>query len=156
MKTLTLVRDIRHSTVTLGWLTLGNRKWATLERPFIVCPHGGKGGLKSKSCVPVGEYRLYPHDTEAFPKVWALVNPSLDVYHYPHEVPKFKEGVARTAVLIHVANWVHELRGCIAIGTTRQKDTADTWMVKNSRDAINQLRMAMGNEMHNLIINGES
>lgn len=155
MKTLSLLRDINHSSVTLGWLSFGTRKWATIERPFIICPHGGKGGLKSKSCVPVGEYRLYPHDTEAFPKVWALVNPSLDVYHFPHDVPKMRQDVARTAVLIHVANWVHELRGCIALGTSRQKDGADSWMVKNSRDAINQLRTIMANETFNIVITGE-
>lgn len=152
MKTLTLVRDIRHSTVTLGWLSYGSRKWASIEKPFIICPHGGKGGLKSKSCVPEGDYRLYPHDSEQHPKVWALVNPALDVYHWPTDVPKIKQAVARTVVLIHVANWAHELRGCIAIGRTRLKDTGDVWMVKDSREALNQLRTSVGNESLTLTI----
>lgn len=151
MKTLLLTRDVKTEGCTLGWLSFGQRKWSSLERPFIICPNGGKGGLKGRSCVPTGEYRLFPHDTEAFPKVWALVNPSLDVYHWPIDVPKYRAGIARTAVLIHVANWVHELRGCIAIGRTRFKDT-QTWMVKDSREAVNQLRTMMGNEMFNLVI----
>jgi len=155
MKQLLLTRDVSTSLCTLGWLSFESRKWASIERPWIVCPNNGKGGLKSKSCVRIGDYRLFAHDTEAFPKVWALVNPALDVYHFPADVPKYKQGVARTAVLIHVANWVHELRGCIAIGRTRFKDGADSWMVRESRDAINQLRSVIANESFTLKIENQ-
>lgn len=150
MKTLTLVRDISTSQVTLGWLSFGGKKWASLERPWIIDPIG-KGGLKGRSCVPVGEYKLVPHDTEAHPRVWALVNPQLDVYHDPAAVPSYKASFARTAVLIHVANFVHEIRGCIALGKTRQKDR-ETWMVRSSRDAINELRtLATGTDLRLII-----
>jgi hypothetical protein len=152
MKTLNLIRDLSTPSCTLGWLTFGQKKWATIERPWIPSNDAGKGGLKSKSCVPCGAYKITPHDTEAFPKVWALQNPALDVYHWPADVPVSKQAFARTAVLIHVANWAHELRGCIAVGTVRAKDNNDLWMVKNSRDAINQLRTVLGSGDFTLVI----
>lgn len=152
MKILNLARDISNPFVTLGWLSVNGKKWPSIERPWVP-DQLGKGGSKGRSCVPVGEYQLLPHDTEAHPHVWAMVNPALDVYHYPGEVPVAKLGYARTAVLIHVANYVHELRGCIAIGKTRAR-VGDQWMVRNSRDAINELRSAATGVDLKLIIEG--
>lgn len=150
MKTLNLVRDISTAQITLGWLSFGNKKWASLERPWLIDPFG-KGGLKGFSCVPVGEYQLVPYDSEAHQKVWALVNPQLDVYRDPISVPAHKQSFARTCVLIHVANFAHELRGCIALGKTRSKDQTQ-WMVRNSRDAINELRtVATGADLRLII-----
>lgn len=155
MKILTLIRDISTPEITMGWLSINGKKWATLERPWAPAIVG-RGGMKGRSCVPPGEYQLLPHDTEAHPKVWALVNTSLDVYRDPVSVPTAKLGYARTAVLIHVANFVHELRGCIALGKTRGKDR-DQWMVRSSRDAINELRAhATGADLKLIIENSNA
>ena len=116
-----------------------------MERPCVpslFTPSGTKG----RSCFPPGTYRLTKHSSEAFPNVWALVNPLLDVYHQPNDVPKDKKEFARTAVLIHAANWAFELRGCIAPGKTRQR-TSGQWMVTRSRDALNELRNAIGSAL---------
>ncbi len=141
---LELTRDLKAPTCTLGWLGLSGRKWASIERPWVPNTAGGRGGSKGVSCVPTGEYRLEPHSTEAHPKVWALVNHQLDVYHWDADVPPSRVGLGRTVVLIHVANWASELRGCIAIGKTRAKDGTHGWMIQESRDAVNELRMAIG------------
>ncbi len=151
MKTLTLVRDVRTTLCNSGWLSFNGKKWATLERPWI--PGAGLGGLKGRSCIPAGEYRLLPYDSEAHPRVWALHAPHLDVYRDPSAVPVNKTAFARTCVLIHVANYVHELRGCIAIGKTRERENGQ-WVLRNSRDAINELRtVATGSDLC-LVIEG--
>jgi hypothetical protein len=67
----------------------------------------------------------------------ALVNEALWVYHLDEDVPAERRGYARTAVLIHPANYVAELRGCIAPGWERVGFT-----VQDSRRAFEQLRVA--------------
>ena len=61
------------------------------------------------SSVPKGKYALEQHDSKKFGKTVALVNTELDVYHYKHS-----EG--RYAILVHPANIVDQLQGCIALG----------------------------------------
>ena len=145
MSTLTLLlqRDLKTPTETLGYLSLKDRKWASIERPWVPSL-ASPGGAKGMSCVPSGEYRLEPHTTEAHPRVWALVNVGLEIYHWDWDVPQARRGLARTVCLIHVANWASELRGCIAIGKVRVKDQNGRWMVERSRDAINELRSVIG------------
>lgn len=122
---LSLARD-PHITCTLGALSLNGHLWQSLERPWVPGPLGGTKGI---SCVPVGTYRLVKHDTEAHPRSFALVNETLGVYHL--EVPAGRQG--RTACLIHVANFVTELRGCIALGMERSGET-----LRRSKVAIDQ------------------
>jgi hypothetical protein len=126
---------------TLGNLYVGRRTFATIERPWVRAAKG-RGGKKGVSCVPAGTYQLVPHNSESFGRVWALVNPDLDVYHQEVDVPAAKRGIARTAVLIHTANWVEELRGCIAPGVKHAKgDRGD--MVVSSRAAMAAIRELM-------------
>lgn len=141
---LFLNRDYHDPSVTLGTIESFGRKLQTLERPWVPSAKS-VAGTKGVSCVAPGRYRLEPHSTEAHKDVWALVNPSLDVYHWESEVPRDRRGVARTTVLIHSANWPEELRGCIAPGLSRFKAVppsggAKAWMVQSSRDALNQFR----------------
>jgi len=107
----------------------------TIERPWIPSPDS-KGGTKGISCVPTGTYKLVRHDTETHPRTWALVNEELDVVHLPGDMP----GNPRTAVLIHAANWAHELRGCIAPGTRTARDEQGRYMVCDSRKAMKLLQ----------------
>ena len=144
---LDLHRDLRDQTCTLGYLSTPTRKWASIERPWVPIDES-PSGRKGVSCVPPGVYKLEPHSSEAHRLVWALVNPSLWVYHYDHEVPVNRRGFARTVVLIHIANWASELRGCIALGKTRAREQG-VWMVRQSSDAVNELRMAMAGQYDN-------
>jgi len=125
---LRLVRDLANNACTLGTLAIGSAIYQSLERPWIAAQPAGAKGI---SCVPGGTYRLALHDTEAHPRSFALVNEEIGVYHY--ELPPGKPG--RTACLIHVANWVSELRGCIALGMERTLN-GDAWMLRRSKIAV--------------------
>src|SRR6187551_2557116 len=128
---LTLEREPQHPDCTLGVLVVGDVALSTIEKPWI--PGLLEGGMKGVSCVPRGTYRLVRHDTEAHPRTWALVNEALNVFHLPGpSVPP----TARTAVLIHSANFAHELRGCIAPGTRTGRDSEGRYMVQESRKAF--------------------
>lgn len=120
-----LIRD-PHVTCTLGVMSLNDRHWQSLERPWVPGPPGGTKGI---SCVPTGTYRLVRHDSESHPRSFALVNEEFGVYHL--EVPPGKQG--RTVCLIHVANFVQELRGCIALGMERSNEA-----LLQSKRAIDQ------------------
>lgn len=141
-----LVRDQCSPAGTLGYIDLPtSRRIFTLERPWVPAPPFASNlldpppcGRKGVSCIPPGVYTLVPHDTDAHPDTFALVNPDLWVYHYDSDVPTWRKGKARTAVLIHPANFVEELRGCIAPGLGRAATGAPT--VLSSRHAFNLLR----------------
>lgn len=143
---LELIRDDSLPTCTLGRIIVFGKTFYTIERPWVP-EDNSPGGRKGVSCVPVGEYRLERHNGEAFQKVWALVNPSLGVYHLPQDVPAAQKFTARTACLMHPANWAHELRGCIAPGKTRTQDANRQWMVTRSRDAVNEIRTLIGSAL---------
>lgn len=125
---LTLTRDYS-GACTLGRLIAGDLTLQTLERPWVAYPPY-LCGHPDTSCVPSGVYELVLHDTPKFPRHFALVNPSLGVYH--ETVPAGQIG--RVACLLHVANDVEQVEGCIALGLKREY-VGDQWMVLNSRDA---------------------
>lgn len=128
----TLTRAIDNGVCTLGTMQVSGSLLQTLERPWIPSLDS-PGGTKGVSCVPPGTYRLVRHDTEAHPRSFALVNEDLGVYHYA--IPPGKAG--RTACLIHVANWVTELRGCIALGMDRGENS-----IARSRVAVDRFYRA--------------
>lgn len=135
---LTLFRDSQSSTATTGFFDTKPHRIFTLERPWL--PVGGAPcGQKGVSCVPPGRYQLVPHNSEAHPHTVALVNPALWVYHFDEDVPPERRGFARTTVLIHPANYVSELRGCIAPGLARGGGL--TPEVHESRRAFAQLAL---------------
>ncbi|CAB4165409.1 hypothetical protein UFOVP820_44 [uncultured Caudovirales phage] len=143
---LELIRDTSLPYCTLGRLIVAGKTFFTIERPWIPDPRS-PGGTKGVSCIPTGEYRLERHSGEAFQKVWAMVNAANGVYHLPADVPAGLRSSARTACLIHPANWAHELRGCIAPGKTRAMDSTRHWMVTRSRDAVNEIRTLIGTSL---------
>lgn len=100
---------------TLGLLMVPevNLTLCSMERPWIpstTC----KGGLKGRSCVPLGVYQLVRHDSKKHPQTWALVNHELDVVHYEGDDADPDED--RATCLIHTANFASQLEGCIAPG----------------------------------------
>lgn len=155
---LSLIRDQCSPAGSLGYIDLPSGippehqtyRIYTLERPWIsqlpgtfwtsddpewIQPPCGRKGV---SCIPPGVYDLVPHSTDAHPDTFALVNPDLWVYHFEQDVPRYQRGIARTAVLIHPANYVEELRGCIAPGMSRTSTTKKA--VWESRHAFALLR----------------
>lgn len=136
---LLLRRDWRADNCTMGVLSFSTPTEdyvaQTMERPWIPMP-GSRGGLSGKSCVPPGDYQLERHNSEAHPNTWALVNSDLDVIHYEDA----NRPTARCLVLIHVANYARELRGCIAPGRTRAVDSEGVNMVTGSKLAMLELK----------------
>ena len=117
----------------------------TLERPWVA---GMPGGMPFVSCVPDGRYSLVEHGRPNGDRVPALRNPDLGVYYSKTSVPP--EG-GRTLILIHAANWVDQLHGCIApgIGSTVSDNRM---MVTNSRAAMVKVMESFDNGDDELVI----
>lgn len=127
---------------TMGELQIPDGpKFYTVELPWVPAAAGIHCGLQGLSCIGLGIYRLEPRETEARGYHWILSNPELRVYRQPREVPA---GVyARSLILIHAANWAHELLGCIAPGKDKGVIGIE-WGVAQSRAAMLELRVAIG------------
>lgn len=147
-----LVRHAYLPDVTLGTLYVGSLKLATLEEPWSPNPFGPGGqrreGLKRESCVPDGTYELQPHHTVKHPECWALVNPSLGIWH--HSVPPGLP-YGRFAILIHAGNTTLDIEGCLLVGL-RHGRIEGTAAVLESRAALAQLRARLGTSSHSLEI----
>lgn len=149
---LILTRDTTqpdHLRCTLGVLRINGSSWQTMERPWLPTDQG-PSGIKGASCISVGTYQLIPRETEAKGKHWLLYNPELGVYRSPDEVPTNAYG--RSLILIHAANWAHELMGCIAPGRERVLDAKGEWMVTQSQPAMSDLRSLLLNKDHQLTL----
>lgn len=136
---LVLTRDLQEPECNIGKLAFSTPAedffCDTIERPWIpskVC----RGGLKSRSCVPPGIYRLERHNTEAHPHTWALVNPELDVVHRGDD----NDERIRVCSLLHIANYAREVKACIGVGFGRARDEFGFRMVTNSRRAMIELK----------------
>lgn len=90
----------------------------SLERPWI-------DNVPNISCVPEGVYELVYHKYKNRTDTFALKGGT--VSHYPNDE------FARNLILIHPANYPHELQGCIATGkdkdTDRMIDSGDAFKV---------------------------
>ena len=133
MTTLTLERYCYSETETEGRLWLDEETCLyTLERPWRP---GSPGGMPFISCVPDGAYELLPHVRPDGTEVWALRNPDNGVFYERGE----RTGAGRYLILIHAANWVEQIQGCIAPGINRVIND-NRVMVTNSRQAIEMIR----------------
>lgn len=74
-----------------------------------------------------------------------MVNEDLGIYQYPH--PKAK----RDLILIHKANVMTELAGCIAPGS-RHGGLGDKFAVYSSEDTMDALKVVLGDKTHTLTI----
>ena len=124
-----IMRDLMDKTGTISTISVTNdegdaKVFYGIERPWLE-------NRPLVSCIPTGDYVLEPHDSAKFRDTWAFVGGS--VSHWPHE------GNVRNACLIHVANWSHQVQGCLGLGLSHGLDDRG-FMVKNSRDAMGQLR----------------
>ena len=140
---LELTRYCYSETETEGMLRLGDgTELYTLERPWIA---GMPGGVSFESCVPDGEYSLLPHKRPNGDDVFALWNPDLGVYY---EKSERGENEGRYLILIHVGNFVDNVVGCIAPGTSRTIHN-NMRMVTNSKVAMGKV---MADDYDNIII----
>ena len=111
---LTLIRSTGDSERTTGILQVDGRVFASMERPWLENP-AGPGGMPRQSCVPPGVYRVDPWHSHNFPETYILTNPDLGVYRQPFDIPK-GQAWGRSAILLHSANRVRDVIGCIAVG----------------------------------------
>lgn len=135
---ITLHREQYLPECTLGLLEVSGKKFFTIERPWEA--HAvGRAGADHRSCVPEGTYRLIPWMRPSGEKTFALSNPALDVYQAPFDIPRERHGIARALILIHAADYVHDVLGGIGPGLGRSREQGH-WVVTSSRDAMNQIR----------------
>jgi hypothetical protein len=101
MNSLSLVRDIPGERQTKGQLFVLDHTGEVLFQCFsLELPW--KDNERNISCIPDGRYPIVPRFSERFKNHLHILN-----------VP------SRDLILIHEANFVHQLRGCIAVGDTR-------------------------------------
>lgn len=130
---LVLQRYCYSETETEGRLWLNDdESLYTLERPWI---DGVPGGMPFESCVPDGEYSLIRHRRPNGDEVFALRNPALAVYYTEQERGN---NPGRYLILLHSANWVEQIVGCIAPGLVRTIAN-NKRMVRSSRDAMRKI-----------------
>lgn len=117
-----LLRYFSDDYCTLGMLSVQGVKdpiLYTMERPWL-------NNEQEKSCIPSSVYKVKPYSSDKYPNVWEIQN-----------VPN------RSKILIHAANYVHELKGCIAVGrSTGYLDYkgAPLRAISSSKDAIQVLK----------------
>lgn len=141
-------RDMPSELVTLGVMTVNDRRFQTIERPWIPNQHGGRSGEKFISCIAPGLYRVERFTRPSGEKAFRLSCPELDVYRDDEEVEQSgKEPRAcRTLVLVHIANYVHDVIGCIGVGEER-KFVSGRWMVTKSKQSMARLREVIGTDL---------
>ena len=143
-----LRRSIGDGQRITGTLQVSDFFFATIERPWLPNPNA-KGGIPRESCVPTGLYAVVPHHTTNFPNTYALVNHDLGVYHQPTDVPPGQTG--RAAILMHVANRVRDVVGCIGIGLEHGVLGGEPAILKSTL-AMRQLDAILGRHNHTLEI----
>jgi len=119
-----LLRNGSTDQGTFGELIIRNKKFYTVERPWA-------DNKPNVSCVPIGTYQLVDHSSQAHPNTFALVNEEMGVYHFKHEMKKSGD---RWGIVIHVANTIDDIEGCIGVGYNYGV-VYTRWAVKQSRDA---------------------
>lgn len=139
MRQLILERYHYGPGITEAIMWLGEDAICTLEKPWR---SGAPGGLSFESCILDGVYSLRPHTRPSGDKVLALTNPKLGVYYRAEDRP---HGIGRYLILIHTANWVEEVVGCIAPGLVRTIAN-NKIMVRSSRAAMKKIMTYVGTQ----------
>lgn len=121
---------------TLGkWSLNGIHLVYTVERPWL----SNQVGI---SCVSHGIYDLiFMKNHPKFGDCWYLENPDLGV--------TIMGPSTRTEIFVHVANFTHNVIGCIGPGLRLHPQR---WGVADSTKAMNLLREKLGTKNHKLHI----
>lgn len=120
-----LQRNSSTSIATRGTLVL---QWVNHQPTIYTIERPWKNNEKKVSCIPAGTYICKPHITTnkkgVKRKTWQLQN------------VKDRDGIN-----FDIANYAHELLGCIAVGFGNNKDTP---MITNSANAMGYLLTIIG------------
>lgn len=108
MNTISLHRYPEHRDGTPGLLTVMPLVGPTVQ--FNTMEQHSRENVRFESSIPSGKYSLVWHGSAKYPRSWALVGQG--VVHQPTEAAS----TDRYAVLLHRANWAHQVQGCIAVG----------------------------------------
>ena len=131
MKHILIERQPSGVSETEAFMTWPGVTLCTIEQEWREDPNR-PGGESNNSCVPAGKYRLIPHTRPDGKEVMALINEDLGVYYLAEDLPP--EG-GRYLILLHIANWSHNVIGCIGPGLGK----ADGPMVTSSKAAMKKL-----------------
>lgn len=101
----------------------------TMEREWL-------NNTPSQSCIPNGTYTLEWHDSPRYGRRLHVVSDVLGV--------GIHEGL-RTHILLHPANWAHQLEGCIAIGESFRQHMKGL-MVTSSSTKLGKLEEILKDE----------
>ena len=116
MATFRIIRDsLVGEGPTLGRLEAGDKTFQTLELPW-------KDNVVKISCIPTG---TYPVTMDWSPK-------------FQRRMPHIMGVEWRTDILIHPANSVEELQGCVAIGKARNMSTNPPMLAFGARNASDE------------------
>ncbi len=131
---LSLNRTSQNEVQTLGTLTVFNElhnpilSLATVELPW-------KDNQPFISCIPPGIYTCKKRYTKKHGLHWEIK----DVY-------------GRTVILIHIANFVSDLQGCVAVGLHHDDIDKDGYLdVGSSFAAMKKLRKVLPEELKIII-----
>ena len=123
MKTITLNRVRNASDCTIGVLTVGKAKFATLEDKVR------KDKVHGETAIPAGTYELGLRAEGGMTKRYARKFPDMHKgMIWLQDVPGF------TWVYIHIGNFPEDTLGCILVGERAGED-----MVHNSRTAYENI-----------------
>lgn len=122
---VTLKRTIQNADGTKGILTVLNKQFYTIERPWL-------DNAKRVSCIPAGTYKCAMVNSPRFGKVYGV-----------HDVKD------RSHILIHAGNTPDDTNGCILIGKTT---TGSSMFVGNSRSALAEFITLLRGEPFTLIV----
>lgn len=128
-------------TETEGDLHIEGYSFSTMERPWI--PWSMSGGKPFASCVPDGVYVLEPFLRNNSENVYSLRSEENGVFVTKEQADA--AGGGRYACLLHSANFVYQVVGCIAPGMSRgllsnRSSGAYERAVLNSAEAIRIIR----------------
>lgn len=144
----TLFRWNATPVVTLGVLHVDDFRCHTIERPWIPDINWA-GGKKRESCVPDGVYALEPFIRPNDDEVYQLVNELLGVYRFEEDIPEGKQ--ARSLILIHVANFIKDIIGCIGPGLSQTEHPEYGQMVGSSRAAMFEVMERLNQDYDNTL-----
>ena len=136
METVTLERFAYTPWGVFGRIVYGNFRAFTIERPWL-------NNKARESCIPDGEYELQWYNSPKFGPTWAVVGGTVSLF--PTATSK------RSAILIHKANTMDDLMGCIGLGVSLGF-VKNKWAVLNSKKATTEfLALTRGKKLKLLI-----
>lgn len=121
-----ILKRTYYDDATLGMLSIegqDNPVWFTIECPWL-------DNASKISCIPEGTYKVIPYNSSDHPDVWQILNV-----------------LNRHTVLIHIGNWVHDVKGCIAVGESLcyiKYGSDYKKAVSNSGKTIQKIKNAIG------------